>query len=124
MAREYLDFLNDLVLAADQLERLLTGMTFEQMVADERTVLAVTKVVENIGEAAKRVPDDVRVRYPAVPWSQMAGTRGRLAHNYWEVDLAVLWTIAAEEVPPLRPALRALRDAEVSRREAGDVAPG
>jgi len=116
MAREYLDFLNDLVVATDQLGRLLAGVSFRELVENEEKTLAVTKVVENIGEAAKRVPDEVRARYPEFPWVQMAGTRDRLAHNYWEVDLAVLWTIAAEEVPPLGPALRRMRDTEVQRR--------
>lgn len=129
MAREYLDFLNDLVVAADQLSRLLAGVSFRDLVRNEEKTLAVTKVVENIGEAAKRVPDEVRARYPEIPWVKMAGTRDRLAHNYWEVDKRVLWTIAAEEVPPLRSALGRMRDIEVQRREnegdsgAQEIAP-
>ena len=117
MAREYLDFLNDIVVAMGQVERLLAGMTFQQLAEDEQKILAVTKAVENIDGAAKRVPPEVRARYPEIEWRDMAGTRDRVAHGYFEVDLAVLWRVGTEIVPRLKPEMERVLAAEVRARE-------
>jgi len=121
MPREFLDFLKDIVEAVEQVERFVAGMAFNEFSGDEKTVLAVTKAVENMGEAAKRIPEDVRRRYPEIPWKEMAGMRDRLAHGYFEVDVEVLWQVAAEFLPPLKPALRRVLEAETEARglEAG-----
>jgi len=61
--------------------------------ADLKTIHAVTRCVEIIGEAARAVPDDIRARAPDVPWAQIVGTRHILAHAYGRVDPAILWTL-------------------------------
>ena len=63
--------------------------------------LALVKLVEIIGEAAKAVSDDTRRRYPDVPWSLAARTRDRLTHHYFEVDLEVLWSTVSDSLPAL-----------------------
>jgi uncharacterized protein with HEPN domain len=60
---------------------------------DLKTIHAVTRCIEIIGEAARAVPDDVRARAPGVPWAQIVGTRHILAHAYGRVDPAVLWAL-------------------------------
>ena len=89
--REFMDFLKDIADAMNKVVRFVEGMTFDQFVADERTRSAVERVVEIIGEATKHILADVRKRYPAVPWKDMAGMRDRLAHGYFETDLNKLW---------------------------------
>lgn len=88
--REYLDYLNDIVLAMGQAERFVAGVTFDEFVLNEEKVIAVSKTVENIGEAAKHIPTDVRNRYPQTNWKAMAGTRDRIAHGYFAINLPKL----------------------------------
>jgi uncharacterized protein with HEPN domain len=68
---------------------------------DGLETLALTRLVEVIGEAARRVSEPVRQEHPAIPWRQIAGTRDRLIHGYDQVDLDILWTIVHEQLPLL-----------------------
>jgi uncharacterized protein with HEPN domain len=77
-------------------------------VRDRRTVNAVIRSLEVLGEAAKRIPDEVRQKYPAIPWKRMAGMRDKLIHEYSGVDLETVWDVITEELPLLKPALEKL----------------
>lgn len=68
---------------------------------DEMFALAIVRLLEIIGEAPKGISDKVRRRYESIPWSQVAGTRDRLIHGYFNVDNDILWTIIIEDLPPL-----------------------
>lgn len=81
--------------------RLIAGRAREDLDNDEMLCLATTRAVEVIGEAARRVSSQTRTRFPAIPWSQVTGTRDRLVHAYDLVDLDVLWDILALDLPPL-----------------------
>lgn len=67
--------------------------------------LALTRLLEIIGEAANRVPFDAQAQYPAIPWAQIIGLRNRLVHGYDAVDLDILWQIIRRDLPPLIAAL-------------------
>jgi uncharacterized protein with HEPN domain len=69
--------------------------------SDRMFNLAMRKVIEIIGEAARRVPDDFRSLYPEVPWQGTADMRNRLVHGYDVVDLDIVWGIIKDELPPL-----------------------
>ncbi len=79
---------------------------------DELLRLALTKLVEIVGEAAKQVTEPTRSRYAAVPWSAAARTRDRLVHHYFDIDLDILWATITEDLPAL---LAALDEASVNR---------
>jgi uncharacterized protein with HEPN domain len=63
--------------------------------------LALTRLVEIIGEAANRVPETIQQTYPDLPWLQMIGARNRLIHGYDSVDFDILWTIVKRDLPPV-----------------------
>jgi len=104
--REVRDYLEDMARYAETAARLVAGMTLEQIVADERTSLALERAIEILGEAANRMPADTRARYPDVPWREMIGTRNRLAHGYLATELFILHEVATVLLPPLLPRLR------------------
>ena len=81
---------DDMIECIGKVERYIAGIDFESFSADERTVDAVIRNVEIIGEAARYVPAEIQERYPQVPWRSMRGSRNRLVHDYPGVDRAVL----------------------------------
>lgn len=68
---------------------------------DEVFRLALTKLVEIVGEAAKQVTAETRRKYPEVPWSAAARMRDRLVHHYFDINLDVLWSTATVDLPAL-----------------------
>jgi len=67
--------------------------------SDRLLNLALTRLIEIIGEAANRVPDSIQTKYPDVPWIQMIGARNRLIHGYNNVDFDILWNIVIRDLP-------------------------
>jgi uncharacterized protein with HEPN domain len=63
--------------------------------------MGIVKCIEIIGEAAVRVSEETRARFPDVPWYVLAGIRNRLVHAYFDVDLDQIWTAATKDLPPL-----------------------
>lgn len=77
------------------------GKNRSNLDADRLLNLALTRLIEVIGEAANRVPEDIRTKYPDLPWVQMIGARNRLIHGYDNVDFDVLWMIVSKDLPVL-----------------------
>ncbi|MCA9922757.1 MAG: DUF86 domain-containing protein [Anaerolineales bacterium] len=69
--------------------------------SDEVLALAIIRLLEIIGEAAKAVSTELKVQYPKIPWRQIAGTRDRLIHGYFNVDMDIVWTIVTKDLPDL-----------------------
>jgi uncharacterized protein with HEPN domain len=82
-------------------------LTRSDLRADHVETLALTRLIEIIGEASRRVPENVRADHPEIPWRQISGTRDRLIHGYDEVDLDILWNIVSEQLPRLVSQLEA-----------------
>lgn len=100
--RTYLDNLDDIVLAMDDIVAFTHGMDEAAFTTDRKTVYAVTRALEIIGEATKRIPIDVQTRYPDVPWRFMARMRDRIIHGYDTVDPAIVWQTVMQDLPPTR----------------------
>lgn len=90
-------------------------MTWAQFAHDQKTVYAVVRAFEIIGEAAKKVPPSVRKRHAKVPWKQMAGMRDKLIHEYFGVNYQVLWKTAQEDIPAMQPLIAKAFEEESSR---------
>jgi uncharacterized protein with HEPN domain len=80
----------------------------ESFMADRMRQDAVVRKLEIIGEAVKQLPDATKNRSPAVPWRKIAGIRDRLIHDYFRVDLDLIWTVVDRELPSLQAAIRGL----------------
>ncbi|MHC4644969.1 MAG: HepT-like ribonuclease domain-containing protein [Planctomycetota bacterium] len=79
--------------------------------SDEKLALSVVRLLEVLGEAAKSVSQKGRQDCPSIPWRQIAGTRDRLIHGYFDVDLDIVWRIISVDLPPLITRLKtALKD--------------
>jgi uncharacterized protein with HEPN domain len=79
----------------------MQGRAKSDLESDEQLSLAVVRLLEILGEAAKNVSEDLRKDYPDIPWRQIAGTRDRLIHGYFDVDLDIVWQIISTDLPVL-----------------------
>ena len=86
--------------------KFVKGMSYDEFVQDDKTVFAVVRAIEIIGEAVKNIPEEVRGSYPEIPWKDMAGMRDKLIHSYFGIRLERVWETANEENPPLSLYLR------------------
>ena len=100
--RSYRDYLDDILRAIGEILSFVEDMDFETFRSDRRTNLAVITALEIIGEAARYIPANERRRHSQVPWQEMVAMRNKLIHQYFGVDLEVLWRTVQEDLPPLR----------------------
>lgn len=100
--RDYSDSLNDIKTEIANLENFTKGVTFESFQKDIKTVYAVTRSIEVIGEAVKNIPQEVRNKNPEIPWKDIAGTRDVLIHGYFVVDLKTIWEVIEKDLPKLK----------------------
>ena len=98
--------LKDILKALEDISKFVGNMTFEEFIADDKTSSAVFRKLEVIGEAAKGVPNDVRQKYPKVPWKEMAGMRGRLIHFYFGIDYNLVWSTIKKRIPEIIPDIK------------------
>ena len=77
------------------------GKSREDLEDDELLALALVRLLEIIGEAAGSISEEFRGRYPEIKWRALAGTRDRLIHGYFDVDLDIIWRIVTDDLPPL-----------------------
>jgi uncharacterized protein with HEPN domain len=101
-------YLDDIFDAIEKIERYVEGLSFEEFSEDPKTVDAIVRNLEIIGEATKRIPEETKVKYSEIPWKLMAGTRDKLIHEYFGVNLQVLWKAVKEDLPPLKRSIKQL----------------
>jgi uncharacterized protein with HEPN domain len=103
------DYLRDVVDCAEKAKRFMASLpSAEALARDEKTLLAVVRALEVIGEAAKHVAPAFRREHPEIPWRGMAGMRGKVIHGYFGVDAAVVWRTVKEDLPRVREATQSL----------------
>ena len=106
-------FLEHMLQALDRIEELLGRTTREEFEGDWVVQDALIRQLEIIGEAAGRVSSDLAQSHPEVPWKEITGLRHKLIHDYFAVDLGIVWKTAEEEAVEVRPmieqALEALK---------------
>jgi len=98
----------DIVQAADRAIEYVAGLTVDDFQNDSRTQWAVWAQIVIVGEAVRRLPDEWRCRYPAIPWIRIEGMRNRLVHGYDIVQWNKVWAVATAELPELADQLRPL----------------
>jgi uncharacterized protein with HEPN domain len=96
--------------AARDARAFALGKSESDLPRDKQLTLALLKCVEIVGEAAARVGEDTRAKYPSLPWADMVGMRNRLVHVYFDIDLSLLWTTVTDDLPPLIRELEKITD--------------
>ncbi len=103
MKRTYRDYILDILSSIQEIDDFTESMNFEEFINDRKTVNAVIRSLEVMGEAVKKIPSEIRNKYPEIPWKYIAGMRDKLIHEYHGVDLEIVWEVIEKEIPPLKP---------------------
>ncbi|MFP4105024.1 MAG: DUF86 domain-containing protein [Phycisphaerae bacterium] len=98
---------------AREVREMIKGCSRSELESDRKLNLALTRLMEIIGEAAVRTPDSFRKKHPEIPWSEIAALRNRLIHGYDRINLDVLWAIIRDDIPPLTAQLQHILESEI-----------
>ncbi len=90
-ARDIRDYLVDMSDMLEKLQTFVHGMTLEDFRKDDKTVFAVIRAFEVLGEAAKHIPEEYRHQHLGVQWQKIAALRNKLIHEYFSVNLDIVW---------------------------------
>lgn len=102
MSPSLIDFLKHIRKELQFLSERSSGLSFEQFADDDVISRAFIRSLEIVGEACKKVPDEIRYKYPEVDWRRLAGLRDVLIHQYFQVDYLIVWDVIQNNVPSAR----------------------
>ena len=99
--RDWSLFVADMQEACNKISGYLSGVGYEEFRADSRTIDAVVRNLEIIGEASNSIPDEKKRRKPEIDWAAIKGLRNRIVHEYFGLSLSVIWAIVQNDLPVL-----------------------
>lgn len=105
MKRNILIYLKDILKNIEYAENFTKDFTYSDFCNDEKTQYAVIRSIEIIGEAAKKIPAEIRDKYSTIPFKEMSGMRDKLIHFYFGVNLTLIWKAITEEFPSFKSSL-------------------
>ena len=102
------DYLNDILESIADIKEFTKDISFGNFLKDRKTINAVVRSLEIIGEAANKIPPDIQANYPETSWQEIIGMRNRLIHEYFGVDLDIVWQTIEEDLMPLEQTVKRL----------------
>jgi len=106
--REYRDYLHDIIESINDVASFIKGMSYKDFLLDKKTINAVVRSIEIIGEAAKHIPKSVKDKAPDIPWKEIVGMRNKIAHEYFGINNRIVWDTAKHYLPKLRTQMKKL----------------
>lgn len=100
--REYTDYLDDIYNSINDIEDFIKDLSFNEFSKDKKTLNAVIRSLEIIGEASKKIPVEFKEKFPAIPWNKMSGMRNKLIHEYFGIDIEMLWIVITKDIQDLK----------------------
>lgn len=102
MKRKIGDYIEDIVEAMANAMKFVGNMSFE-FAGDTKTLYAVVRAIEICGRGGQKLPDEVRVKYPGIPWRSIAGMRDKVIHAYFSVKIERVWEVVKRDILNLKP---------------------
>ncbi len=107
--RDPLVLLEDIILAIQKIGRYTSQMDHDAFLRDDLVIDAVARNLEIIGEATRQLPEEFKHVHTQIPWTQIAGLRNRIVHDYFGLDLEIIWEIVQRDLPGLEKQVRTLQ---------------
>jgi len=101
-------FLKHILESIDWAEKDIYGLTFEQFSENTPLQDAVIRRLEVIAEATKNLPEEIKNAHPEIPWAKISGMRNKLTHEYFRVDLDLVWSVVKDYLPSLKEQIQNL----------------
>lgn len=102
-------YLDDITSAINKIERYTKKISFNKFKKDEKTIDAVTRNLEIIGEAVRYIPKEIKEKYSNIPWKEIIGMRNKVIHEYFGVDVDILWDTIKEDIFDLKRKIRNIK---------------
>jgi len=107
--RSDFDLLEDILVCIGKIQAYISHLDYDQFRKDTKTQDAVIRNIEIIGEAAKMLSEEIKIKNSDIPWKAIAGTRDRLIHGYFGVNIDVVWDIATIDIPEIKKNIEKLK---------------
>jgi len=115
--RTYNIYLDDLLMAMSRISEYISEHTFDTFIKDSKTVDAVIRNFEIIGEASKNIPVEIKSKYPYVPWAEMYLLRNKVSHEYFGIDYEIIWDVAYNHLPENKSQIEEIIENEIKSRQ-------
>ncbi len=102
MSKESIIFVEHIIDNIGDIEKFTENVGKENFLKNKEKQNAIIRSLEIVGEAVKNIPQKIKIKYKEVPWKEMAGTRDKISHHYFGVDLELIWKIVKENLPSLK----------------------
>lgn len=105
MYRDSKILIEDILESIEKINLYVEGLSFDDFNLDSKTIDAVTRNFEIIGEASNKIPEEFKINYPDIEWKKIIGLRNRIIHEYFGVDNSIIWFIIENELELLKEKL-------------------
>lgn len=112
MSRDFKLYLTDILSSIQKIQDYTAGISYDELIKDNKTFDAVVHNLQIIGEATKQIPDDIRRKYPETDWRKIAGLRDIIAHSYFTVNPQIVWDIITTKIEPLHKTIEFILENE------------
>ena len=102
-------YINDILDSILKIEEYTKDLSFEKFSKNRMVIDAVVRNFEIIGEASKNIPSEIKLLYKDIPWKEMAGVRNKMIHEYFGIDLDIVWKTIKDRLPELKTALKDIK---------------
>lgn len=102
MKKDHIIFIEHIMESIHHIEVFSKGLTKEKLIADELKQSAIMRKIEIIGEAVKNLPQNFTRSHPSIPWKDIVGMRDKIVHQYFDIDLDVVWQVIKVDLPDLK----------------------
>ena len=100
--RDWKILTEDIISSIEKIETYTKELTFDDFAVNNLIIDAVVRNFEIIGEAASKIPEDIQILQTSIPWRKLKGIRNRIVHEYFSVDISIIWFILSNELQPLK----------------------
>ena len=110
--RDYRDYVQDILTSIKEIINFVADIKYEEFINDKKTINAVIRSIEVIGEATKKIPVEFKLKWAIVNWKNMSGMRDRLIHDYLGVNYSIVWDVIKNKIPELSIRIKEVLESE------------